>query len=194
MCFAEALLFLLLFVLPSPLLELCPAVLCHLRCCVCHICTACAVVPGVSRPLCVVFFEVAVYFLLLLLLLRRCGSVLLWCLLVAGVVSWFCGLLGVLLLRAGVCCCWCVLVLLFFFCWFCFVLGCPLFCGPPGVFCSSWLFWFVVSPVRCTVLVLVAPGWFMRLVVLFGGRSSGVALSAVSGASRSSSFVFLLRV
>jgi hypothetical protein len=43
------------------------------------------------------------------------------------------------------------------------VLLCPLFA--PGVFCSSWLFWFVVSPVRCTVLVLVAPGWFMLLLV-----------------------------
>ena len=90
----------------------------------------------------------------------------------------------------------------------CFVCGCSSVCvAPPGcfwlvvvvvllcpLFCSWWCCWCVSPPVRCTVLVLVAPGWFMRLVVLFGGRSSGVALSAVSGSSRSSSFVFLLRV
>jgi hypothetical protein len=57
----------------------------------------------------------------------------------------------------------------------CFVCGCSsgwlwwLCCSvrffAPGVFCSSWLFWFVVSPVRCTVLVLVAPVRFMLLLV-----------------------------
>ena len=112
------------------------------------------------------FFEVAVYFSSLFLLLRRCGSALLWCLLVAGVVSWFCGLLGVWLLRVWLVCVW--LLLCFCLCWFCFVLGCPLFCGPPGVgvapvvfrvwllfcLCCSWLlfvFWLVV------VVVLLCP-------------------------------------
>lgn len=55
----------------------------------------------------------------------------------------------------------------------CFVCGCS----------SGWLWWLCCS-VRffapgCSC-VLHRPGWFMRLVVvLFGGRSSGVALSAV---------------
>ena len=86
--------------------------------------------------------------------------------LVAGGVFWFCGLLGVscvcgvCLLVARV-----FVVVLFFFCWFCFVLGCPLFCGPPGVgvapvvfrvwllfclccsscWCSGWLWWLCCS-------------------------------------------------
>lgn len=48
-------------------------------------------------------------------------------------------------------------------------------------------------PVRCTVLVLVAPGWFVCCSSgSFGGRSSGVALSAVL--SRSGLFVVLLLV
>lgn len=178
---------------PSPfaVLPCASGVLFHPCCCACLICTVLAVVPGVSLCVCVVFFEVAVYFLLLLLLLRRCGSVLSWCLLVAGVSSWFCGLLGASCVVRVVCVLFVVcFFLLLFFCWFCFVLGCPLFCGPPGVGCvwllccsscwsSGWLSWLccsvrffapggvvVAPPVCCTVLVLVAPGWFMRLVVV----------------------------
>jgi len=138
------------------------------------------------------FFEVAVYFLLLLLLLSPVLSVLLWCLLVAGVVIWFRGVLGVsccVFLLVGclvvwlcprfcgavascvVGCCWCVLCLLFvFFCWFCFVLGCPLFCGPPGVapvvFRVWLLFWLVV------VVVLLCPlfcSWWCCSAVLVAG-------------------------
>ena len=67
--------------------------------------------------------------------------------------------------------CLCVLCLLFvFFCWFCFVLGCPLFCGPPGVGVAPvvfrvWLlfvFWLVVVVVLLCPLFLIwccsAPG------------------------------------
>ena len=108
---------------------------------------------------------------------------------VAGVLSWFRGVLGVLLLRVCVvllvcvCCCVCVLLVVLF----CF--------GLSAVLWSSWC-WCCSCCVSCVVallvgcggcvalsafLLLVAPGWFMRLVVvLFGGRSSGVALSAVS--------------
>jgi hypothetical protein len=93
------------------------------------------------------FFGVAVYFLLLLLLLWRCGSVLSWCLLVAGGVFWFCGLLGVARVVSVVCCFFWLVV------WLCGSVR----CFAPGVFCSSWLFGcWCVSPVRCTVLVLVA--------------------------------------
>lgn len=54
--------------------------------------------------------------------------------------------------------CW-LLVRVWFVFWFVVVvLLCPLFC-------SWWCCW-CGSPVRCTVLVLVAPGWFMRLVVV----------------------------
>ena len=103
------------------------------------------------------------------------------------VVCWVCGcfvcgwwLVGVCL----VCCFW-----LFFclcLCWFCFVLGCPLFCGPPGVGCvwllfclccsscwsSGWLWWLCCSVRFFAPVVLlvwfwfvVAPGWFMRFLL-----------------------------
>lgn len=94
------------------------------------------------------------------------------------------------------CCLWCVLcvcLVFVFFCWFCFVLGCPLFCGPPGVgvlsvlvlVCFGWsavllvgcrgcvalsAFLLLVAPVRCTVLVLVhaflLSWWFLVVVGL----------------------------
>ena len=107
-----------------------------------------------SWCVCVVFLEVAVYFLLLLLLLRCCGSVLSWCFWVDGVLSWFRGVLGVcaclllvwLLVGVGV---W----LVCFFClwWFCFVLLWSAFwwvwfsvrCSPGGVVLCSWLCWCV---------------------------------------------------
>lgn len=165
MCFAEALLFLLLFVLPSPLLELCPAVLCHLRCCVCHICTVLAVVPGVSPCVCAVFFEVAVYFLLLLLLLWRCGSVLLWCFCVAGVLSWFRGVVGVSCVSRVACVLLLVCVVLCFFClcWFWFVLLCPLF----GGCCSLSVVLLLVCFSAPLFLLCVAPSWcwFMRFLL-----------------------------
>ena len=167
-CFAVCLLLFVLLCVPSPLLELCPAVLCHPCCCVCHICTACAVVPGVSPCVCVsfrAFFEVAVYFLLLLLLL----SPVVLCFLASGgvwfVSSWFRCVLGV---APGV---WCVLllvcvVLLFFcLCWFwCVLVGplffwlvvvvvllCPLFC--------SWWSCSAVVVAGVFPLLCVAPSW-----------------------------------
>lgn len=149
-----------------------PAVLLHLCCCACHIFTACAVVPGVSPCVCVVFFEVAVYFLLLLLLLRRCGSVLLWCLVVAGVVFWFRGLLG------ASCCLWCVLF------WFglfgCVALSEILWCCcfVCGWCCVGVCLVCVLSLVGVlSVLVLVCFGWsaFLLLVVLWLLRCCVVA-------------------
>lgn len=105
---------------------------------------------------CVVFFEVAVYFLLLLLLLSPVLSVLLWCSLVAGVSSWSRGLLGVSCVCGG----WlvCVVCVFWFFClcWFWCVLGCPLF---------WWLLWLL----RCCVA---------RAVGLLVGCGGCVALSA----------------
>lgn len=155
--FAVDLLLFVLFACVPPLLELSPAVLCHLRCCVCHIFTVCAVVPGVSPRLLVrlrgaspFFLEVAVYFLLLLLLLWRCGSVLLWCFCVAGVL--------LLVVLCGGCvvasCVWCVVGVLF---------G----CSSGSVCVGSGVFWLV----RCFVVLLVA-------VVLLVGCRGCVALSA----------------
>lgn len=107
-------------------------------------------------------------------------------------VSWFRGLLGVWLLR--------VCVVLSLVCVVVFILLLVLFCfGLSAVLWSSWLSsgwlsWLCCSvrffaPVRCIVLVLVH-AFFALLVVLGGSWSS----SAVSGASRSSSFVVLLLV
>lgn len=192
MCFAVCLLLFVLFVLPSPLLELCPAVILHLCVSLCHICTVPAVVPGVSPPSLVRLrgvFWCSCVFLLLLVLLWRCGSVLLRGFCVAVGVFWFRGLLGV---APGV---WCVLL---FFCWFCFVLlwsavlwcvGC--FMCVAGVcwllFCLCWFwcvlvgplfFWLVVvavllCPLFCSwwccsswlSLLCVAPSWCWLLLV-----------------------------
>jgi hypothetical protein len=38
-------------------------------------------------------------------------------------------------------------------------------CGCSAVLVAGLFLLLVVSPVRCTVLVLVAPGWFMLLLV-----------------------------
>ena len=209
-CFAVCLLLFVLFVLPSPLLELCPAVLCHPCCCVCHICVVLAVVPGVSPCFLVrlrgVFWGSCVFFVAFAVAsalwfsspLVFCGC---WCVvlvlwsvgcLVCGCVLW--------LLRVCLVCCLVVLLFLSVLVLFCFGLSAvlvavvlaPLFCGPPGVGCSSWLllvllfvFWLVVVVVLlcplfcswCVLLLLVVSGslfllcvapswcWFMRFLL-----------------------------
>ena len=138
------------------------------------------------RPwcVCVVFFGVAVYFYCFwcccgVVVQFSCGVSVLLLVCSGFVVCW------VLLLVCGVCCCSSVGSVLF-------CCG-PLFCGVLVascvlLVCFGWsavllvgcrgcvalsaflllvvLLLLVVSPVRCTVLVLVAPGWFMRLVVV----------------------------
>lgn len=140
MFFAVVLCFLLLSASPPPLLLWLPAVLCHLRCCACHIFTACAVVPGVSprfERACFSSGAVLLSSLPLLLpgfwlrfrLFRVCVVLLVW---------WVAGLLvGVV---------FCVLVLL------CFVLW--------------WLF-SVASGVLCVVRFFVGL-WLILVVVLCG--------------------------
>lgn len=134
---------------------------------------------------CVVFFEVAVYFLLLLLLLRRCGSVLSWCLLVAGVSSWFCGLLGVS-------CCWCVLLLVGVGVFGVCVLLLVLFCfGLSAVLWSSWC-WCCSCCVSCVVALLS-----VLLLLVAGGASGGSWFGCVApplfAGVRSCSWLVLVR-
>ena len=240
-CFADSFLFLLLLPLPFWLTfvsssQFFPAIWCVVPpplLCVSHFHRACGSTWCFSVRLCVVssFFGVAVYFLLLLLLLSPVCCGLSWCLLVAGVVIWFRGVVGavcvvccflcVFVLVVWLCgsvrdfvvwCCWWVLLLVgvvcvvvsfvlvvwlcglvrfcvapgvwlvcvscvasgcscvwlffcFFFCWFCFVLGCPLFCGPPGVGVAPvvfrvWLLFCLCCSLRCF--------WFVTIWLVCG--------------------------
>lgn len=203
--FADILLFLLLLP-PSPWLTLChlrspllaSAVMCHSCCCVCHIFTACAVVPGVCcASSC--FFEVV-------LLIFLCFSLLLplWCrVFPVLVVCVWCFLVSL----CGGCWCvsrvWCCVLCVYCFCCVFVLVGClvvwlcPRFCGVvascvsrvAGVclllcLCSSGcsvLFWVV----RCFVVLLVLVwlrwccSWCVSCVVaLLVGCGGCVALSA----------------
>lgn len=205
--FADILLFLLLLPPPfwltlchlrsSPLLS---GVLLHLCCCVCHICTVLAVVPGVSHPVCFVFScfwgrvsVVSALFLLFFSLLLP-----LWCWVFWLLVVCWCGVLVSWSVGCFVCvvCVWCLcssVGSVLFWVVRCFVVllvlvvcGCSSVCVAPPVgllvgcrgcvalsaFLLLVVLWLLrcsgcwcVSPVRCTVLVLVAPGWFMLLLV-----------------------------
>ena len=177
--FADSLLFLLLPPSPFAVLPCASGVLLHLRCCVCHIFTVLAVVPGVSLCVCFVFScfwgrvsVVSALFLLFFSLCYLCGvefSGFWWCVVLCCVVS-----------VCWVCCLWCVCLLCVLFLVGCLVMWlCPRFCGvvASGVWCvfaSGWclcssvgsvLFWVV----RCFVvlLVLVVCGCSSWLLLFF---------------------------
>ena len=170
----------------------------HLCCCSCYIFTACAVVPGVSCPVCFVFpcfwcrvsgvvGAFSVFSSSLLPVWCRVFWLLLVCWLVcSGFIVWW-ELVRCLVCCVGVVCIvWCVFCFLFVFClcWFWYVLVDPLFlvvvvllvvwlCGFVRDFASCWCVLLLVARV-CSSSGGSVLFWVVRC---FGGCSAFLWLS-----------------
>ena len=177
----------------------------------CHICTVLAVVPGVSVCLLPPFFWCSCVIFCVFLLCCLCGVEFPGFWLVCGFVLCGVGLLGVascvvcvLFLLVGCLVVWlcprfCSVVASG--CWCVFVCCCVSVCVGSGVFWVVRCFVVLLVAVRLLVgcggcvalsaflLLCVAPSCHASGCCSFGGRSSGVALSAVL--SRSGLFFFL---